>query len=447
MTTVGLPSRHGSTVVPGRRGPRRPPKVPRPSPAPRTTDPFIGKVGQRIAELDAFGTRRLLSDFWDHHHRTGTPRVGPVDHDGTHLVTFLWRDPMDGGRPAHGVVLFVNRLTDERDLARSAMERVAGSDIWHLSVRMTGDWRASYAFVPFEEGNTLLAETDQVRLRQLLDRGVPDPFNADRIWSTGGGERSVVSLPLAPAQPWFRPRAAVPAGLVTRHTSPDLAGYPARDVWIHRPAGVPTDAPLPVLLLLDGEVWAEHVPIAPTLANLTAAGLLPPMITVMPHGGTREQRWQELTGDRTVLDTLADDLLPAVLGRRPETVTVAGVSLAGLTAVAAALLRPDRFTAAACLSGSLWWTDDPDAPPALHRWAEASPPGVRFDLQVGSQEWVLTGPHRELVEVLQRSGHRARLTEYNGGHDFACWRGGLADALLRLHADAPTPAQFGDTTR
>lgn len=436
MTTVDLPARHG-TSVPVPRGPLRPPKVPRPSPAPRTTDPFIAKVGQRIAELDTFGTRRLLGEFWDHHRRSGTPRVGPVDHDGTHLVTFLWRDPLVGGRPADGVVLFVNRLTDERDLARSAMDRLPGSDIWHLSVRMAGDWRAGYAFIPVEPGSTLLTETDQVLLRQLLDRGVPDPFNADRIWSRNGGERSVVSLPLAPAQPWFRPRAAVPAGLTTRHRSPDLTGYPARDVWVHRPAGVPTDAPLPVLLLLDGEVWAEHVPIAPTLANLTAAGLLPPMITVMPHGGTREQRWQELIGDRAVIDTLADDLLPAILGRRPDTVTVAGVSLAGLTAVAAALLRPDRFTAAACLSGSLWWTEDrlDAAEPTLHRWAREAPPGARFDLQVGTQEWVLTGPHRDLARVLQDHDHPVRLTEYNGGHDFACWRGGLADALLRLHTD------------
>ncbi len=81
--TVGLPSRRDAAVVPGPRGPLRPPKVPRPTPAPRVLDPFLDKVSRRLADLDERGARRLLAEFWDHHHRTGTPRVGPADHDGT----------------------------------------------------------------------------------------------------------------------------------------------------------------------------------------------------------------------------------------------------------------------------------------------------------------------------------------------------------------------------
>ncbi|MDR0593103.1 MAG: DUF3327 domain-containing protein, partial [Bifidobacteriaceae bacterium] len=46
-------------------------------------------------------------------------------------MTFLWRDA-----EAEEVLLFVNRLTDERNLADSLMRRVAGTDVWHLSYLM-----------------------------------------------------------------------------------------------------------------------------------------------------------------------------------------------------------------------------------------------------------------------------------------------------------------------
>jgi enterochelin esterase family protein len=53
------------------------------------------------------------------------------------------------------------------------------------------------------------------------------------------------------------------------------------------------------------------------------------------------------------------------------------------------------------------------------------------ELQVGLQEWVLTGPTRDLAAVLTGSGRRTELVEYQGGHDFAWWRGSLADGLIR----------------
>ncbi|CAM5452935.1 enterochelin esterase [Streptomyces californicus] len=53
-------------------------------------------------------------------------------------------------------------------------------------------------------------------------------------------------------------------------------------------------------------------------------------------------------------------------------------------------------------------------------------------LEVGLQEWMLLGENRRLRNVLRARGYDVRYGEFNGGHDYACWRGGLADGLVDL---------------
>ena len=54
---------------------------------------------------------------------------------------------------------------------------------------------------------------------------------------------------------------------------------------------------------------------------------------------------------------------------------------------------------------------------------------------MGEQEWVLVPPHRELKERLEKLGLKnACCTTFNGGHDYACWRGAIVPALERIIA-------------
>lgn len=42
---------------------------------------------------------------------------------------------------------------------------------------------------------------------------------------------------------------------------------------------------------------------------------------------------------------------------------------------------------------------------------------------------MLLEPHRRLMRLLAEREVRPHYVEFNGGHDYACWRGGIADGL------------------
>jgi len=377
--------------------PRTPPKVPRPEPAPivETPAPALAHAG-------------------------ATPVVTPAG-PGESIVTFLWRDA-----EAEEVLLFVNRITDERRLADSLMRRVPGSDLWHLSYRMRSDWRASYGFVPRTPGRPWAgAEGGQLAIRRALDGARADPRNPASCRNRAGTSLSVVSLPDAPPQPWLARRGRLAArGTVGAHAGPD-----GRTVRVYEPA-VPGDGPLPVAIVLDGEVWTGVQDLATTVDNLLDDGELRPSLLVMPESGGRDRRWEELgAGDGP--DWLADALLPWARARwplsdDPADVVVAGQSLGALTALRTVLERPDAARGALSQSASLWQQDLLAAVGARDR------SGIRVYQEVGSQEWVLREPNARLAAGLAAAGAELRFVEYDGGHDYACWRGGIADGLRYL---------------
>ncbi|MFE7121742.1 alpha/beta hydrolase-fold protein, partial [Streptomyces sp. NPDC057654] len=113
---------------------------------------------------------------------------------------------------------------------------------------------------------------------------------------------------------------------------------------------------------------------------------------------------------------------------------LAGQSLGGLMAAHAAVRAPHRFGNALAQSGSFWWPDGPDAEwlTRVIATAEEGRLPVRFHLSAGEQEWVLLPANRRLRDTLREGGHDVRYREFNGGHDYLCWRTELAEGLVHL---------------
>lgn len=435
-----------------------PPKLPRPQRAPLATSPTLAAMHQRLLERPQLASQ-LQAQLWQQVTSTPLLEADPTQED-KYLVTFLWRGA------AHSVLLFVNRLTDEKNLADSYMRRLPGTDTWYLTYRMDGDWRASYCFLlapaaaqaPWLQGS-------QVRLRQALDGGLPDPHNPVTCTNRRGFVQSVVSLPLAPAWPlgqWpvFSDAAAGAGRLNAGRGDADAGRLNAgrldvgrlnagrldvvadldslgRQIWVYTPASISRPQSYPVLLVLDGEVWLKRHHLHLALAQLMDAGLIAPAYIVFIDSGGTEQRWQELGDSESDFGGyLSGQLLNWLkthyaISPKPADRVVIGQSLGALTVLRTLVAYPQLIGAGISQSASLWQDVLFNELNALD--ATQTPlAGTRAWIEVGSQEWILAPLQPKAVCQLREAGMQVKDMVYNGGHDYACWRINLASALMQL---------------
>lgn len=428
-----------------------PPKLPRPQRAPLATSPTLAAVHQRLLERPQLASQ-LQEQLWQQVTSTPLLEADPTQ-EGKYLVTFLWRGA------AQRVLLFVNRLTDEKNLADSYMRRLPGTDTWYLTYRMDGDWRASYCFLPAPAAaQAPWLQGSQVRLRQALDGGLPDPHNPVTCTNRRGFVQSVVSLPLAPAWPlgqWpvFSDDAAgagrfdggglgagrgdadagrLDVGRLDVVVDLDTLG---RQIWVYTPAPISRTQSYPVLLVLDGEVWLKRHHLHLALAQLMDAGLIAPAYIVFIDSGGTEQRWQEL-GESDFGRYLSGPLLNWLkthyaISPKPADRVVIGQSLGALTVLRTLVAYPQLIGAGISQSASLWQDVLFNELNALD--ATQTPlAGTRAWIEVGSQEWILAPLQPKAVHQLREAGMQVKDMVYNGGHDYACWRINLASALMQL---------------
>lgn len=428
-----------------------PPKLPRPQRAPLATSPTLAAMHQRLLERPQLASQ-LQAQLWQQVTSTPLLEADPIQ-EGKYLVTFLWRGA------AHSVLLFVNRLTDEKNLADSYMRRLPGTDTWYLTYRMDGDWRASYCFLPAPTADQApWLQGSQVRLRQALDGGLPDPHNPVTCTNRRGFVQSVVSLPLAPAWPlgeWpvFSDDAAGAGrfdggGLGAGRGDADAGSLDAgrldvvadldtlgRQIWVYTPAPISRTQSYPVLLVLDGEVWLKRHHLHLALAQLMDAGLIAPAYIVFIDSGGTEQRWQEL-GQSNFGRYLSGPLLNWLkthyaISPKPADRVVIGQSLGALTVLRTLVAYPQLIGAGISQSASLWQDVLFNELNALD--ATQTPlAGTRAWIEVGSQEWILAPLQPKAVCQLREAGMQVKDMVYNGGHDYACWRINLASALMHL---------------
>lgn len=443
-----------------------PPKLPRPQRAPLATSPTLAAVHQRLLERPQLANQ-LQEQLWRQVTSTPLLEADPVQ-EGKYLVTFMWRGA------AHSVLLFVNRLTDEKNLADSYMRRLPGTDTWYLTYRMDDDWRASYCFLPAPTADQApWLQGSQVRLRQALDGGLPDPHNPVTCTNRRGFVQSVVSLPLAPAWPlgeWpvfsddaagagrfdggglgagrgeadaGRLDAGADAGAGAGAGGGDAGrldavadlGTLGRKIWVYTPAPISRAQNWPVLLVLDGEVWLKRHHLHLALAQLMQAGLIAPAYIVFIDSGGTEQRWQEL-GESDFGGYLSGQLLNWLkthyaISPNPADRVVIGQSLGALTVLRTLVAYPQLIGAGISQSASLWQDVLFNELNALD--ATQTPlAGTRAWIEVGSQEWILAPLQPKAVHQLRKAGMQVKDMVYNGGHDYACWRINLASALMQL---------------
>ena len=225
------------------------------------------------------------------------------------------------------------------------------------------------------------------------------------------------------------------------------------------------DAPFPVLYLLHGlsddhTAWCRNTSIERYVSDV-------PLIVVMPDGGRgfyldAKEGFAYETALFQELPDRIERTFPAQKTRSGR--AVAGLSMGGYGAIHTALAHPDRFCAAASLSGALGWGHYPldwngrSNAPEWRRilgddfaggnadmWHLASAlapdalPALRFDCGVDDH---LVRDNREFAAFLAEKNITHEYVEYPGAHNWAYWDAHIEQAiafLTRAMEAAPAP--------
>jgi enterochelin esterase family protein len=331
-----------------------------------------------------------------------------------------------------------------------------GTDLWYRTERVRRDARFGYVFSP---DDPLIPMSEIKDIRAMLTRWQPDPLNPrtfvhvereddptsyDLTWS-------LLEMPDAAPQPYADPRPDVPAGMVDRHTFTSRILNNERVVWVYTPAGYdPAGRPHALFVVFDGGAYLRSVRTDAILDNLLAEERIPPLVCVLINNVTIDSRSTELPCNEGFAEFLVTELLPWVAERYritddPAHTVVAGSSLGGLAAMYAGYRHPERFGKILSQSGSFRWRPggaEGDEEPGwiIRRFVESPRLPLDICMDVGVLDRLRGTPddpalldlNRHLRDVLLAKGYPLQYVEFTGGHDYAWWRGTLADGLIYL---------------
>jgi enterochelin esterase-like enzyme len=383
------------------------------------------------------GDTAAVNNFWGAVHRHGTPLVEEIPGEKNFsLLTFVWR----GNDQTRNVVIFDGVAGFD---AKDRMLHLEGTDVWYKTYRVRNDARFAYNLSP----NDSLQSFDEVKgdqaMRDRLAMLQIDPLNPHRCPATFGAhdaESSYVELPGARPLLWNSPMRGAAKGKVEETQLQSLILKVDKKVWVYTPPGFTNSGErYPLLVLFDGDRNVMWIP--KLLDLLISQAKIAPMVAVMTDESVPSVRTQELECDPQFADFLARELVPWAredyhATAQSEKTMVAGSSLGGLAAVYAALQHPEVFGKVISLSGSFWWkptgSSEAEWLTNLVRTSPRLP--LRFYLEVGLMEspsMQIDTNHR-MRDALIEKGYPVGYFEYDGGHSFLTWSGGMVNGLETL---------------
>jgi enterochelin esterase family protein len=215
-----------------------------------------------------------------------------------------------------------------------------------------------------------------------------------------------------------------------------------RRIWIRPPLNRDAAA---LTIFLDGEMYRDRVGAPWIIRDLGRRGEIADSWFVFVSSHTDEARSRESSCYPPFAQFIGHELMPQLRNQFPALrhVTrnvIAGLSYTGLAAAYVAMELPGLFQRVICQSGSFWWNDCWLIEAYRRKFLQIP---LEFYLEVGRRETQQTLHHgdgvvqrtsqidaaRRFRDVLEGRRIPVRYAEFNGSHDFRCWRKSLPDAL------------------
>lgn len=396
-------------------------------------------------------------EFWRRIERSGTPLIEDTS-DGQVRVTFLFRENLqhreglrrDESASPFRVYVDASSLTDHHGLHLTTMTRLDDTGIWFWSTETSRSWRGSYRFMPVSK--SVADELDPPGIGQTIDGvrsrflGLLEHARQDEFNAKGFGRASMAEMPDAPVQRWWNDLDLPRVEPRKLQWDSALLGV-GRDVWIHESPAAKENLERPLVVILDGNRWVDESPLAPVLDRATEAGQLPPAVFLFVDSIDSETRGRELPCNRKFWEAVIEELLPlaateASFSDDPRRTVVSGQSYGGLASLYAGLEFPERFGLVSSQSGSFWWPvmshgDQRGAAGGYiaefleNRRYERDTP-IAVDMNVGIHEGDMVRHNAHIRDMLRERNFEVTYEEFDGGHEWLCWRSTLVESLVRL---------------
>ncbi|WP_323372714.1 enterochelin esterase [Winslowiella arboricola] len=403
-------------------------------------------------------------EWWQQLAEIGTPLVEQQTGSDVRM-SYFWRD--SGGSQPQTVQVYidVNGVTDHHSQQPETMQHLAGTDVWYWSAAIDPRWRGSYSLIPVNASQLppdFSQDADTARQQQrawwisLFPLAIADPLNPLRPHFTSRRKAlSAAHMPDAPVQQGWRTFDsggdidADAARLHRFHWQSRLLGN-QRPIWLYTSGESAQPEQRPLIIVLDGQNWAQNIPIYAAIDQQTAAGQLPAACWLFIDVIDMAHRGQELPCNPHFWKAVQQELLP--LSRRltpfsddAQRTVVSGQSYGGLAALYAGLHWPQRFGRILSQSGSFWWPDvnimhhpETDNTGWLTKQVarrQQSAATLKIFMESGSTEEDIGFVNQQMLSALTAASLQVAYREYIGGHDPLCWRGGLIDGVQALLKD------------
>jgi enterochelin esterase-like enzyme len=264
----------------------------------------------------------------------------------------------------------------------------------------------------------------------LLARGRRrlDPRNPDHIYNGAGGFNNFFYMPGAAPTPYAPASKITTLGKLSQHMLVDKAHLfnGRRQVTFYQPPG---EGPFPLLVVYDGKDYLQRGRITQIVDALAAQGFIQPVALALVENAGSHRFMEYACSELTVtflLNTvipLAQEELPLLdLAQHPGAYGVMGGSMGGVMALYTALRAPLVFGKAICQAGAYQIREDEFIVFDLVKYLQNRPGKVWLD--VGRYDFLLETNRRMIAELLA-NGFDAGYLEYNGGHNYTCWRNHL----------------------
>jgi enterochelin esterase family protein len=333
-------------------------------------------------------------------------------------VTFVWQGQADAVSLRHWIYALESS---------TALSRIDGTDLWHLTLDIPHGSRVEYKFEVRRGGSSTWVE---------------DPLNPNRARDPFG-ENSVLQGDGYEAPAWTRtdPRAR-PGSLEPFAFDSSTLGK--RSGHLYLPARFRRTRQYPLLVVHDGSDYIKYTGFKTVLDNLIHRLEVPDLVAAFIDS---PERLREYANDPGHARFVTEELAPWLAARfplvdRPQSRCLMGASFGAVAALSAAWRYPGHWGRLLLQSGSFAFTDIGKRNrrgPLFDRVVEFvnefrdAPRAVseRVFVSCGVYESLIY-ENRSMVPLLGATGMEVRFVEARDGHNWENWRDRLREGLSWL---------------